>query len=108
MDPKNLFIKSSTYYRLVNWQKQDGEEWSYVGADSDFDLARASEFISVLKGEQIYFVTNRSESKLVNKENLLTCLKDRVLDGNFILWDLSFEVIVEFNRIGIARQGRRV
>jgi hypothetical protein len=107
MDSKNLFIKSNTYFRLVTWQKQDGEEWSYIGTERDFDLVRASKLISVLEGEQIYFVTDRHESKLVEKRDLLGSLKDKVVAGNFILWDLSFEAVVEFNRIGVVRQGYR-
>ena len=107
MDSKNLFIKSSTYCRLVTWQKKEGEEWSYIGTERDFDLVMASKLLSVLEGEQIYFVTDRHESKLVEKKNLLDSLKERIVSGNFILWNLSFEVVVEFNQIGVARYGYR-
>ncbi len=107
MDSKTLFIKSTTYFRLVTWQKQDGEEWCYIGTERDFNLVRASKLLSTLKGEQIYFVTDRHVSELVDKKDLLDSLKDRVLAGNFILWDLAFESIVEFHRIGVARQGFR-
>ncbi|MBO9615125.1 MAG: hypothetical protein J7619_20640 [Dyadobacter sp.] len=107
MDSKNLFIKSSTYFRLITWQRQNGEEWIYIGTETDFDSARAADLVSVLEGDEIYFVTDRHESKRVVKEDLIGSLRERIAVGNFILWDLSFDAVVEFNRIGVARQGLR-
>lgn len=108
MDSKNIFILSNTYLRQVAWQRQDGEEWAYVGVGNDFDLLKACEIIrSTITGNEIFYVTDRHQSKVVILDHLISSPKATLEGVDFLMWDLSFEAVVEFHHIGIARKGFR-
>jgi hypothetical protein len=108
MDSKNIFITSTTYLRKVIWEKQEGEEWIYIGIGKDFDSDKANQLVrSTLKTEEIYIVTDRHISRASLIEDLILELELELKAKSFLLWDSSFEWVVEFSHIGVARKGRR-
>lgn len=108
MDSKNIFILSNTYLRQVTWQRQDREEWVYVGVGNEFDLLKACEIIrSTMTGNEIFYVTDRHQSKVVILDHLISSPKATLEGVDFLIWDLSFKAVVEFQHIGIARRGFR-
>lgn len=106
MDSKTIYIMSTSYLKLVAWQIQDGEEWTYIGTGKDIDSEKTIELVQAFVDEEkLLFVTDRHESKVVDKEDLLPSLKTKIED--FLLWDLSFKTVVQFSCIGVARKGYR-
>jgi len=56
---------------------------------------------------EIFYVTGRHQSKVVVLDHLISSPKSSLEGVDFLMWDLSFEAVVEFHHIGIAQKGFR-
>ena len=104
MDSKNIYISSQTYLKNVAWIKNNSDtEWIYIGNDTlKIRLLIDSFFEHEL---QFYFVNDRHNSKRTNKEQILENTKDYLENNDFLIWNLRFNRVIEFNKIGVYRIG---
>ncbi len=104
MDSKNIYISSQTYLKNVAWIKNNSDtEWIYISNDTlkidlliDNFFERESEF---------YLITDRHCSKQADKEQILKNTKDYLENYDFLIWNLRFNKVIEFNDIGVYRIG---
>ncbi|MFD1145416.1 hypothetical protein ACFQ4C_30095 [Larkinella insperata] len=108
MDSKTVYLVSERYLPKVKWEQQNGEEWSYIGVDQDFNEEKVSQLVhSTFDTNEVYVVTGRHTSGSSSIANAIRVLKDRLPEGNYLLWNLTFERVIEFARIGVVRKGKR-
>jgi hypothetical protein len=108
VDSKTIYIVSETYLPKVNWENYNGEEWIYIGVDQDFNEERVSQLVhSTLDGKEVYMITDRHESSSLPITDAIRTVKEGLQEQKYLLWDLSFNLVIEFGRIGVARKGKR-
>lgn len=107
MDAKNIFISSQTFLKNVQWQMASAEsEWVFIRNDAQ-EIKRL--FDNNFSNEQLlYLVTDRHQSRLGNKLNILEQVKTYILATNFLIWDFDFSTVIEYDKIGIYRVGNRI
>ncbi|RZK32885.1 MAG: hypothetical protein EOO61_16435 [Hymenobacter sp.] len=109
MDSKTIYIVSETHLPKVDWEKHNGEEWIYIGVDQDFNEEKVSQLVhSTFDGKEVYMVTDRHESSSLPITDAIRKVKKGLQEEKYLLWDLSFDFVIEFARIGVARKGKRV
>jgi hypothetical protein len=107
VDSKNIFISSQTFLKNIQWQKTDPEsEWIYIGNDAqEIKLL----FDNIFSKEQLlYLVTDRHQSRQGNKMSILEQAKAYILANDFLVWDIHFSKVIEYNKIGVYRVGKRI
>lgn len=102
MDSKNIYISSQTYLKSVNWIRNNSDtEWMYIGNDTLKIGSLIDNFFEL--ESQFYFVTDRHNSKQVDKKQILERTKDYLENNGFLVWNLRFKKIIEFDKIGVYR-----
>jgi len=86
---------------LANWS-----DWVYCGVGDEIkedviDMAINEYF----QDSMIYFVSARKESREVNKKDILELIKKELGQNELFLWDVNFKKVIEFNKIGVMRNG---
>jgi len=108
VDSKTIYIISERYLPKVEWEKQNGEEWAYIGVDQDFNEEKVSELVYfTFDTGEVYVVTNRHESSGLSIPDAIRKVKNRLPEENHLLWNLTFDTVIEFARIGVVRKGKR-
>jgi len=108
VDSKTLYISSERYLPKVEWEKQNGEEWVYIGVDQDFNEEKVSQLVhSTFDTGEVYVVTNRHESSGSSIPDAIRKVKNQLQEEKHLLWDLTFDTVIEFARIGVMRKGKR-
>lgn len=107
MDSKNIYIGCMAMMRKAEWEKlKDKNEWYFVGVGKDFLSAEVQRRVNALfSGEQIFFVTDRHNSKEIAKETAAEEVKSSLRDNTITLCERDFRKFIMFNYIGVARQG---
>lgn len=109
MDSKTIYIVSETYLPKVDWEKHNGEEWIYIGVDQDFNEEKVSHLVdSTFDAKEVYIVTDRHKSSSLPITDAIRTVKERLQEEKYLLWNLSFDLVIEFAPIGVARKGKRV
>lgn len=106
MDAKNIFIAVSHMKSKIEWEKADGNEWSFVGEGKDFKEEKVQEFIdSFFLGKEVYLVIDRHNAESVRKEVASIKVKTALKNRNVTLSDPEFTKMIEFSYIGVAKHG---
>lgn len=109
VDSKTIYIASRSYLPKVKWEKQNGKEWIYIGVNQDFNEEEVSKLIhSTFNEKEVYIVTDRHKSSGSSITDAIGAVKERLQEENHLLWDLTFDTVIEFGSIGVARKGKRV
>lgn len=106
MDSRLLYSATETLKNKLIWIPIDGEEWQHFGTDLREPYSVIKEYIEKHLGlKNIYIVTNRTESRQLINEEIEKVINNIAGKENFILWDIDLTKSIEFNKIGILRQG---
>ena len=85
----------------VHWS-----EWIYCGVGDDTKEDVIDKMVNGYFPEPIlYFVSNREESCQVNQQEIVERIKKGQEENELFLWDTDFKKVIEFNKIGVMRQG---
>lgn len=107
MDSKNIFLAANHMKGKIDWNKQNDNEWSYVGDKNNFQNDQVMEFINQYFEEaELYFVIDRHNAYSIPKEQATIELQNRVKNRDAIVCNHSFTRMIEFNHIGVARYGK--
>ena len=106
MDAKNIFISSETYIRHIDWESEFSDtEWRYIGNN----VQRAFSLISdYFQNDRLYLVKDRHNSSETTLEEIQKVLNESLEKESFVIWNITFGQVIEFNRIGIFRMGKRI
>lgn len=108
MDSKTIYIVSETHLPKVDWEKHNGEEWIYIGVDQDFNEEKVNHLVhSTFDAKEVYVVTDRHKSSSLPITDAIRAVKERLQEEKHLLWDLSFNLVIEFARVGVSRKGKR-
>ena len=107
MDSKNIHISSQTYLKNMFWLPNGTEsEWNFIGNDV---IKLQSLINSIFKTDQtLYLVTDRHNSLEEDKIKILEYSKLLIEQKDFLIWDIHFKKVVEFNKIGVYRIGNLI
>jgi hypothetical protein len=106
MDSKNIFILSQTYSNKINWEKVNPDsEWTFIGGDK----MKAKDLLDSFFNNELslYLIIDRHNSKQDNKPYIFEKIKEYLEQRDFLIWDLNFNKIIEFNKVGVYRVGKR-
>lgn len=109
MESRIIYESDKTYLNGINWQKPENNsesEWQYLNPESltEKDLERV--FNASFVSENVYVVTNRNESREINKSNLFSEIKSLFGKMEFRVWNEDFENVVEF-KLEVYRKGEK-
>ena len=89
------------------WDKSGESEWVHFGTGNDVNIKMVANIIDqFFIDTNLYLVTNRKESSEINKNEIQESILSLLGTKDFIIWDKKFERVIEFNHIGICRQGQ--
>ena len=92
--------------RIMVWETNSGNEWFYIGDRESMDTDVLQAFIDERFSENsLYLVDGRSSSCQIVKVDASIEIKSRISNQNIILCDLDFSLMLEVNKIGVARYG---
>ena len=93
----------------LKWLNEDEDlGWIYCGAGDDVK----KEFVQNIINEhfteiELYVAHERNNSFLTTKDNVIAAIKNILGKENFAIWDKSFNKVVDFNKIGVLRIGKK-
>ena len=101
MDSHLLYSVSSHMRGMANWN-----EWVYCGVGDDIKEDVIDKAIKeYFRDSTIYFVSTRKKSSEVNQKDILERIKKELVQDELFLWDADFKKVMEFNKIGVMRNG---
>lgn len=106
MESRLLHSATNSLKSKLHWRKIDTDEWIYFGTGEniDSDLVRKS-INEHFNGEEIFFVYERTNSGLLDKEEYQKMFNSILGNKSFFLWNKKLTKTIEFNYIGILRFG---
>ena len=106
MESRLIYKTSEHIKSKVKWIKVTESEWIYCGSNGDVKFEIVSEHIKHHFLESNFYVAlNRNESFVSNSETIFRDIRELVGMKDFFLWDFSFVKVIEFNHIGVFREG---
>ena len=87
--------------RVVEWN-----EWFYCGVGDDTKEEVINNAINeYFPDSNLYFVTDRRESREMDKRDISERIKKELAQSNIFLWDVNFRKVMEFSTCGTMRSG---
>lgn len=88
------------------WDKFGESEWIHFGTGSEIDIKMVTTIIDQFFADNtLYLVTTRKDSLEINKNEIQESFLSLLGYKDFLIWDTQFLNVIEFNKIGICRQG---
>jgi hypothetical protein len=104
MDSKQLYVAAGHLSSIVNWDK----DWTHFGTGTDIKSDLINELIDkFLMDETLNFVHDRRDSGRHHKDEMKNIIQDLLGDDDFQLWNESLTKVIDFNRIGVLKLGRK-
>lgn len=101
MHPHLIYSASSSMKNRANWS-----EWVYCGVGNDTKGDLIDKTINeYFHDSMLYFVSTRNGSSEVNKQDIVAKIKKELEQNALFLWDANFKKVIEFNEIGVMRNG---
>lgn len=106
MDAKNIYIATSHMKTKIDWNSSFSNEWSFVGEGKDFKEVEVQEFIDSFFSEgELYIVINRHHAYEIPKREASSNVKVNLQKQDVTLSNKTFDKMIEFNYIGVAKHG---
>jgi hypothetical protein len=106
MDSKLIFIKADNLLSKVIWETGSDFGWTYCGRSDDLKKELLNERITKHFGSnEIYFVINRHDSKLVDKSEIISLILAYIDSTDMTFWSEDFCHVLEIKSIGVFRAG---
>jgi len=106
MDSRLIFEASQHLKPKINWITVGESEWQYFGAESEVNSQFVIEKIdSFFRDSHFYVSYSRSESFETSSSTFIPSVAKLIGFQNFIVWDHSFNKVIEFSHIGVLRCG---
>jgi hypothetical protein len=102
-----IYAASDSLKYKVNWINVSAEtEWIYFGAEFEANkLLVVKNVTDYFPDSSLFIVTTRKESMAINKNDLIKSIDNILGFKDFFIWDSQFKRVIEFNHIGVMRQG---
>ncbi|HKZ65217.1 MAG TPA: hypothetical protein VJ111_02620 [Chitinophagaceae bacterium] len=109
MDSRLIYETSKHLKSKIHWKHVIESEWIYCGSNGEvkFDIVLKhikDHFID----SKLYVVLTRNDSFETNKEIIIKTVEQLVGSIDFLIWDFRFERVIEFNKVGVFREGKSV
>ena len=107
MESRLIYAASDSLKYKVNWLKaSDDTEWIYFGAGADVNKQLAIESIyAYFPDPLLYIALTRKDSMQANRNDIDMAIDEILGLKNFLIWDIEFKTVIEFNHIGVMRRG---
>jgi hypothetical protein len=104
MDSKQLYVAAGHLSSNIDWDK----DWIHFGTGTDLKKDLVDELIDkFLIDETLNLVHGRQDSGRHFKDEVKNKILDLLGKENFQLWNESLTKVIEFNRIGVLKLGRK-
>lgn len=108
MNSRLIYISNEKLKPLVSWPLLNDSEWIYFGVGNELNLELISKAIDRHFYEKILYVSwKRDESFECSKTEIINSIKPLLGIEDFTIWDNSFKSVIEFNKIGVLRCGKK-
>lgn len=107
MDAKNIFIACNHMKNKISWEKESGNEWSFVGEGNDFKENEVQDFVdSYFNEKELYLVVDRHNALSIFASEAASKIKGYLDKKDVVLCNKRFDKMIEFNYIGVAKHGK--
>jgi hypothetical protein len=107
MDAKLIY--TATHYLLskIEWDSLDDNEWIHFGTEKELKADLVNTLIQrhFVGEDTMLCVLGRHDSQEVNPKHLQEVVNPLLGKVNFYLWNKRMKKVMEFNTVGILRQG---
>ncbi len=101
MESHLIYSASSHMKSKVIWN-----EWIYCGIGNDIKVNTIIDLINEhFQDSVFYFVSARKQSSEMSKQDAIERIKNELGKNELLLWDTDFKTVIEFNNIGVMRNG---
>src|SRR5688500_17109493 len=99
MDSRLIYEKSKHPESKIQWNRITESEWIYCGSKGEvkFDIV-FNHVRDYFTDAKLYIVLTRNNSFETIKENIHSVVEELVGSNNFLIWDIRFERVIEFNK----------
>ena len=109
MESRIIYESDKTYLEKISWIKFENNsesEWRYLNPESLTEKDAEEIFNTNFTCRKVYLVTNRNDSKEIDKTNLFSEIKSLYGKKEFKVWNENFENVVEF-KLEVYRKGKK-
>ena len=104
MDSKQLYVAAGHLSSTITWDK----DWIHFGIGADLKSDLVNEFIDkFLMDETLNLVHGRQDSGKYVKDEIKNIILGHLGQDNFQIWNESLTKVIDFNRIGVLKLGRK-
>ncbi len=108
MNSRLIYISNEKLKPLVSWPLLNDSEWIYFGVGNELYLELIRQTIERhLHEETLYVSWMRDQSFECSKAEIINSIKPLLGIEDFTIWDKSFKSVIEFNKIGVLRCGKK-
>jgi hypothetical protein len=107
MDSRLIYTATHRLLDKIEWNSMEGYEWIHFGTGQEVKEDLVNTLIQRhFEGEDTMFcVLGRNDSQEANPKHLQEVVNPLLGKVNFYLWNKSMKKVMEFNKVGILRQG---
>ena len=109
MDSRLIYETSKHLKSEIQWNRATESEWIYCGSKGEvkFDIV-LKHIRDHFADSKLYVVLIRNVAFETYKENIFKAVGDLIGSSDFLIWDIRFEKVIEFNKIGVFREGKSI
>jgi hypothetical protein len=107
MESSLIYSASRSLKHKVNWIKVSAEtEWIYFGAQDEANKPIVVKSINeYFPDSTLYIALGRKDSRQADKCEIGEAIDNILGIQDFLIWEMGFKKVVEFNHIGVMRRG---
>lgn len=108
MDSKLIYSASEGIkYKIIWVKKTPDSEWIYIGEKNNLNKQILRDTINeYFDDTTLLIAVNRKDSIHINKIDVFERIEKIIGIQDFKIWDIKFNRVIEFNKIGVMRLGK--
>ncbi len=108
MDAHLIYIANEKMRVNIRYPHTEDSGWLYFGAQPEVNNEIVLQNInSHFSDTDLYVAHNRKDSFKTTKGNIINDIKNILGAEDFSIWDTSFSHVIDFNKIGVLRCGKK-
>jgi hypothetical protein len=109
MESRLIYIANERMRANIQFAQTPDYGWVYFGAQPEVNIEIVKQKINDHFGEEVLYVAHsRNDSIETNKKAIIENIEGILGVDDFSIWNSSFTSVIEFNKIGVLRCGKKV
>jgi hypothetical protein len=108
MESRLIYIANERMRANIQFAETSNYGWEYFGAKPEVNIEKVKQKINDhFEEEALYVAHSRNDSMETTKKTVIDDIKGILGVEDFSIWNSSFTSVIDFNKIGVLRCGKK-